>query len=603
MEEKKKFYTHFLLALQTPFLLLCLYYIYQLFQLDCPNKDVLTWDADLRYITTLNMMDSLRNGQIFSFLFQIVDSPTWPVLRNLVEIPLFFLFGHSQVLDVYLTYATFVVLILSQGYIIWKNTGMELTFPVLFFASWVTLFLSQPFLAYVFTGMMEVQGALFYTLSLFFLYQYLTTSQIPAKKFLLLLFASSFCLFSTKYPYGYIFIFTTVLLLAFLYTESAFLFASRYLIYLFATLRRNPRMIFVFLLLVIFLAVPPKYLPGKTKNYIKYAIALFSIWDFFTYVFKQKSQLLNLGYEKFLGLLQWVALPIFAWVLIHPDRFSSSGSTIAHIQTEGHQVGAEIHKGWDYYTIFFRTYLQETFYYPWIAYILFALLVLAFLEGIYLYKKYRSLSFDFVCAFSCIISILGLTFLTPNHQARHIYHLYPAMFLAASLFLYRGFVSLPIPAILRLVIYILYSSLLSFPVFAEIEKNFAGRLLCFTGTDRKAYELPRLIETEAKQFLKTNTIVINAINPQHVNKADTELLLNRIAYDRKLKLITNPGRKKIPWQDFQSVLVVGNTCLPKLGDVKHFMKIDFPEKKLQLELEKRTNLGCIRNYKIIENTP
>ena len=41
----------------------------------------------------------------------------------------------------------------------------------------------------------------------------------------------------------------------------------------------------------------------------------------------------------------------------------------------------------------------------------------------------------------------------------------------------------------------------------------------------------------------------------------------------------------------------------KLDDIKHFIQIEHPEKKLQLEREKLSQFGCIRNYSIIGEIP
>lgn len=53
---------------------------------------------------------------------------------------------------------------------------------------------------------------------------------------------------------------------------------------------------------------------------------------------------MNLKFERLVTLLKWVYLPIVIFVLTHPDRFSSSSSSLVHIQTEGHMVGVTLEK-------------------------------------------------------------------------------------------------------------------------------------------------------------------------------------------------------------------------------------------------------------------
>ena len=79
--------------------------------LECPYPDFLSWDGNLRFISSLRMMDALRSWNIFSFLFQLLDSPTWPILRNLFQILSFFIFGFNGTVDTNLTVFTYVLVI------------------------------------------------------------------------------------------------------------------------------------------------------------------------------------------------------------------------------------------------------------------------------------------------------------------------------------------------------------------------------------------------------------------------------------------------------------------------------------------------------------
>lgn len=58
-----------LVFLQIPLILYSIHCLLQEFQMNCPNQEFLSWDADLRLIKTLQMIDHFRNFELFSFFF------------------------------------------------------------------------------------------------------------------------------------------------------------------------------------------------------------------------------------------------------------------------------------------------------------------------------------------------------------------------------------------------------------------------------------------------------------------------------------------------------------------------------------------------------
>lgn len=535
----------------------------------CPNKDFLTWDPSLRFIQTLQMMDNLRNFRFFHFLFQILDSPTWPVLRNLIQIPVFFLYGIDQIADIQITFAFLIILLFFSGYYLYKEISGKLKnwfFIILFFLVLVLIFQSYPILIYSFTGMLEIQGAVFFMFAIYSITLYYKENHKKSKWLVLF---STLLLFHTKYPYGYMLALSVITFQFLLNPKNFFLFVKKYFIYIFSSFRNMYRIIIAMVFLALYL-LPIMSFPGKTKNYLKFFIFIFLSLDCILYIFKNKKTLLKDSFEKIVFLFQWILLPILLWVMIHPDRFSSSGSTIAHQQTEGVVIGQTIAKDFSYYTLFFREISTNVFQIPFIGWVIFLCTILSFLVGYYYYKKHSEFRSSFVLSFFILTPILFLTFLTSNHQARHIYHIIPAFVLCALLFFSE--ISKNLPKYIQIIFliiafsYALYSTNL-------VNSFVSSANLCFSGKDRQAYNLPIKVRNflQSKSLPKQDTILINNINPLHVNRADVEFIFNLEGYKNKKNIITNP--KNINKIDkFQEVDSIGNDCTEK-EEMKNFRKI------------------------------
>jgi hypothetical protein len=85
--------------------------------------------------------------------------------------------------------------------------------------------------------------------------------------------------------------------------------------------------------------------------------------------------------------------------------------------------------------------------------------------------------------------------------------------------------------------------------------------VCYTGKNKDDFFTPREIEKLFKNS-NQNTIYFNFLNPIHVNKADTELVLTRIAYENKKKILINPKSfKRNPTEEgFQEVCIISDSC-------------------------------------------
>lgn len=545
--------------LQIPVLLYSFYFLLQEFRQICPNQEFLSWDADLRFIKTLQLMDHFRHFEIFSFLFQLLDSPTWPVFRNLIQILVFLFTGVSTYADVMINVVTFAVLLGLVLHVLYYLSNGNWISGLLFFPVWVMLFLSPPILVYTFSAMLEIQGALFFLASIYYLFFFYKEPNSYTDKMLLLkLSLSVFALFNTKYPYGYLFLLALLLVHASLYIDEAVLFVTRYIAYITNVFQKQYRIIAILLLALIYLLIPEFILKGKSKTYLKYMIVILASVDFYIYLFKQTDELMNLKFQKLVTLLKWVFLPVVIYVLIHPDRFSSSSGTLAHVQTEGYMVGEAVEKNLDYYFVFFRAITSQSFSSEWIGYLLLAGLFISVGFGYYNYYKLNKLENYFFFSLISLTSILILTFLTPNHQARHIYHLLPTI--AVGVILFAASFEEKHKKLLYGFLFLLSIGVL-IPFVSKLSNQFSGETVCYTGKNKDDFFTPREIEKLFKDR-KENTIFFNFINPIHINKADTELVLTKIGYENKIKILMNPKNfKRNPREDgFNEVYILADSC-------------------------------------------
>ncbi len=548
-----------LVFIQIPFIFLSISFLIQEFRSICPNQDFLSWDADLRFIKTLKMVEHIRSFEIFSFLFQIIDSPTWPILRNLVQIVVFLAVGVSTYADILITVITFATLIGLVLHVLYYLTDKHWSTGLLFLPIWTMFFLSPPILIYTFSAMLEVQGALFFLASVYYLVLfYGMPSAKPDKLLLIKLSLSVFALFSTKYPYGYLLLLTILIVHTTLYLEEVVLFFTRYIAYITNEVKKQYRIIAIILLVFAYLLFPESILKGKSKTYIKYIIVMLGSIDFYLYLFNQASELSNLKFDRLTNLLRWVFLPVIVFVLIHPDRFSSSSSTLAHVQSEGHMVGEVVEKNLDYYIVFLKAITNHSFFPEWIGILLLVVMLISVAYGYYTYYKENKIENYFFFSLFSLVTIFVLTFFTPNHQARHIYHLLPAI--AVGVFLFLGSFRIKYQAVFYIAI-ISLSSLILFPFTSKFSSKFSGENVCYTGKNKDDFFTPREVERLFKN-LSENAIFFNFINPLHVNKADTELVLTKIAFANKKKILIDPKNfKHNPREEgYNEVYLIADIC-------------------------------------------
>ncbi|MCX7999305.1 MAG: hypothetical protein N3A69_10210, partial [Leptospiraceae bacterium] len=353
MKQKKNYSVIYLIAhltIQSAILLGLL----KIFDSTCENKTYLTWDPELRYVYSLSLLSALRRFDMFEFGRLVIDTPTWPPLRNFLHLILFWIFGESPSIDIYLSLGEFFILDSLLTYIAvsfgktkldkWRN------FLVAKF-----LYLSPALLLYSFSGMLEIQGGLFLLLSTFFF----SLNLIRPKKTLhysKIFYGLSFlALYFTKYPYGYMFLISSGLILFFYERKDFSQILKKYKSSKFIM---HVPIIIALITLLTYYSIPKEYLVAKLPRYLKFTIGLFLFIEIIIFIIKEKKLIQNLN-PNLSAYLVWTVIPVGFWTFIHPDRFGSSNSTVSHIQSEGYGVGEILPKNWEYYTFFYKILFQE----------------------------------------------------------------------------------------------------------------------------------------------------------------------------------------------------------------------------------------------------
>lgn len=514
--------------------------LWEVFFNTCPNKDFLTWDPELRYIYTLDLLDHLRTGNLSGFLFQILDTPTWPPLRNLFQMFWFGLLGHSPLLDVKISLGVFLLLGFVLFFLGIKNRiGIlwTISFPAL-------LFLSPALLLYAFSGMLEIQGGLFLTLSSLYLGFFLLKKK-DERTLIVPFFLSVLALYFTKYPYGYMFFLSSLGILIFLYPKP---FLGLIKIYSKEKLSFHiPFFLGLFFLLVLLL-IPEAWKIGKTTRYIKYSTAIFFFMQAIIFLFSKKQEILSV-FPKFYYASLCIFLPIGFWTLSHPDRFGSSNSTLNHIQVDGFQVGEKISRDLNYYLHLPSVLFGEAWIHPYMGFVLGILVGISCIIGFYKYFKNKQIRIYFLLNLILWSSLFGLIVATPNHQGRHVYHLIPLVILILMFFIKEE-------KAIKSLSYFFGLLLLVLGFFLAQNKIWIREpYLCFAGVG-DLYSPPKFFQKTATELITTDFYLLNLIEEGHLHRADSEYVLKKYAYDHKLKML----QKKKNQVDLP-VIVLSKTCL------------------------------------------
>lgn len=526
----------------------------------CPNRDVLSWDANLRMIYALDARDDAKSGHAWRAVVAGLRSPTWPPLHGWIATAAYVFTEPSTVVEAGIGFVFFVLLCISLialGPICarffslpaWMGAAAALF-------TLVCLFHSKEITAYSLSAMLETQGMVFF---LVFCGALLLADRDTRRVHFLLLAAST-GLFLTKFPYGHILVMALVPA-AILHEREH---VRRLLEYVTRTYRGKALILpGVLLLIVTFLAVA-RFLPGTPPNikffkYTFYAVVLLLFVDFNVRLYINR---LSLEWVPALwrNLYLWTALPILVLTLLEPDRFSST------VGTQLHQQDAARSFVWSIIVDFLDRPAP-----------ILALGVLGVAAVAVLVIR-RSKANGSMVILTILFHLLILELLTSNKQMRHIYHIMPAMLLftvLAALPAFVGFArSFLLSGVLASACYLLAAQ---GSVFRA--EHRAVRYVCWTGPSRAMFEPVRALVAQVppstshlKALIVNDYHLPNAPMPGRVWATDVDLLLRfRLAFAAR-----NDSRHEWKsWSEFDRLLHIAPGCEPlqPLGERARLMQV------------------------------
>ncbi len=461
-----------------------LYFLYLLNQnfLQCPNKDMLLWDANIRMIQSIDILQYIKIQEYTLAIKTLLDSPTWPPLRSFISILLILINGKPDpVLD---TRVSIVFFLLTIATIYWgflylfyedykKNLINKILIFLILFTSIGFLLLLDQIPEYLFNSMLEIQGMFFYTLFIFLLYNIYKTNIINTKKKIIFFIIGLFIYF-TKYPYG---ILISISLIAIEFISNPFYFLQE--VKKFISLYKNYRILFLllpvfsFILILLFPYLKWSFLKTKMIKNLMYFFIIIAFVEFNIFNYKNKIQLFS---EKLRFFYIYFILPFCIVILSHPDRFHSL-------------LGAQsdtIDKGRSFFiSIFYDYFLNSSGFF---IIIITSLLVLVYI----FYKNHNNISktIEHNPAIKILIFLwihfLILEFLTTNHQARYIFQIIP------GLLLFHGTIFLIF--LDKFKIYFIFIFFIMFFInVIYIFSTIDNRNTCFSGMDKNLFEPVRKI--------------------------------------------------------------------------------------------------------------
>ncbi len=483
----------------------------ELFLSTCPNKDSLVWDGNMRFTQAIDIVDDARRGSILPGISSLLASPTWPPLRTLFSILLLLWNGAPDpVLDgrpsAFFFFATMALLLAFAFFYRKEEERQEALLP--FFKGFLalTVLLLLPGIidlpAYVFSSMLELQGMFFFTWNAWTVFAILKRlddapgdhrdRRDPPAALLWSFALSGAGLYLTKYPFGILTGLSLVLVCVLRSPGGMVQAALRVLKERYTGWHLIPLALLAAAVLIILLG---PYLGSSVvntkgvKRFLYLAIVIVFL-DFNHYLYRRRPDYfpseLRLFYQYFL-------LPFLLVLLSHPDRFGS----LVQAQTDRVPGGSRF-----YPVALFQEYFLST---QGVA----ALVLGGLACGLVAYaffRRYRplapapdtvddirssgwrflpektGLSLEWQMILFAWANIGIMQFMTSNHQARYLFHIFPVFLFFHGMLFWQLGRSLPVDKLLRQVVPLFM--VLPLPVVAARPLYAAtDRYVCFATTD------------------------------------------------------------------------------------------------------------------------
>lgn len=547
----------------------------QFFQ--CPNKEMLLWDANIRMIQALDILQWIKEKEFFKSIKVLLDSPTWPPLRTIISIILILLNGKPDpILDTRPAILFFFLLLLSIILFVYfdfiKTQESRFDQAIGYISIFVTisfLFLLKQIPEYLFNSMLEIQGMLFYFLFISY-YVYIAKHESYSKfKTKMIFFLLGALIYLTKYPYG-ILITISLIIIEFIKNPRDFFIESIQLLKTYKNFR-------VFLIIMIFFSfvfilLYPYFfsntiLNKKTLKNLLYASILVFFVEFNIYLSIKKVSFFS---KNLIFFYKFFIIPFAILILSHPDRFHSLLSAQSDI----------IEKDRNFFISLFLDY----FYNDWLFS---SFMLLSFFTIIVFIFKHRH-QLTNITNQNIILEILIfiwihffiLEFTTTNHQARYIFQILPPLLLFHAL-IFKEIKNKNFK--IGILIFSIILVISNFFNLLYINPPHA-RNVCFAGRDSKLFAPVFLIKKEISP--NTRAIIFNEF---HEYKKNSEQLGNPYLFiptdiDVHLRYQVYPNGFIINYQrniqytkEFKKIIYITYSCKNDIKESKYYE--DFFKKK------------------------
>lgn len=597
----------------------------------CTSRDVLQPDGNIRMTEALDRYQDLRDGRYLRFVRSFFTGDTWPPLRPTLALALFLVFQPDAVLDASVSLVFYALLFPSLAFIAVRMSRSWIGGAGLFAFIAALLVHAREFAAYANASMLETQGMFFLVWTIYFLAEMLRecyaerapsadeSDRRVSRPVFAGLLASFLGLTFTKYPY------VIMLFLALAAYEA--LRDPRGLTRLVTTLLdqhyrgwRRAALAVVALAFVSILVAGKLGYAGLNSKSVKYGIWFFSaviFVDLAVFAFRRRALALSAAPAALRYIYLCGILPAFAWILSHPDRFSSIIGGQFWLPPAGMDVSLLFRKTF-FETLFLHVFIPPALFAGLLAAGGAALIALAYfagratrapqsgaplaadgtrpvarlvqrLEPVFRFVEGPLAGFRLPAFFA--LAIVWLQFFaqelfSPNKQDRHIYHLLPALGLYSGLALmaalaaapphFRRVASAARPAGMAVSLAGLaclgcavFSAVRSGGVFSAGYSDFRVREFCFTGRAPELFEPARW--AAAQLAADRRTVLINAMNtaPFELNQREqtTELdLLLRMRAIAAGGAVRNDNRHVWKsWSEFDRLVTLTPTCPDAAG--------------------------------------
>lgn len=581
-------------------LLLSGIYIFELnqFFLECPNKEMLLWDANIRMIQAIDILQYFKEKNYLESFKIFIDSPTWPPLRVLISIFLILINGNpNPLLDTSPSITFFIVLVFCILIFVFffyiKNTEVLLKQILFYLGIGITitfLFLLKQITEYFFNSMLEIQGMLFYFIFIFYLIYLEKKNYRVSFGHKIFFFLSGFLIYFTKYPYG------ILITLSFIFIE--FLKDPKFFFQETVSILKtyfNYRIFFIFLVFVsvFFVFLYPfvhlEFFKKKfIKNFIYFSLFIFFI-EFNLYLLKTKK---NYYSNSLRFIYKFFIFPFLVIIFSHPDRFHSL-------------LGAQsdtIDKERNFFISLFSEYFMNFEFFI-------LLMILSFAMIFYLIYQNRKNIFELIQKNFIIQIILFLwfhlmilEFTTTNHQARYIFQIIPPLILFHILIL-QEISNKKLIILIVFILSIIFISNLYTLFFSYVPSK---RNVCFAGTDTKifkpVYEIKNLIPENTRgiifnEFHEYKKNFMQLDNPYLFIPTDIDVHLRYKVYHQGF-LINYQKNLKIP-KNIDKLIYITYSCNNEL--LKSPIYKNLPEQFTNIKLDFFREIDskiCLKIYSI-----